>query len=292
MPPPSSFARRAIVPAAIALVLLAGCAKQRPVVQAWEAIPLGTDAEVNKLWFADSLNGWLVGGSYRIPGGLIGRTRDGGRTWTFESGFVAPEPGSSGFNFGTVRFLSERRGVVAGHGGKVFVTDDGGDHWRLTRYGRSLTDHLFTFDFLDSDLGWACGVQGVIKTRDGGETWEDVSRTYSGIEPPMATALHFFDGRHGILVSPEGGIMRSIDGGVSWTALATPLAPDERPRFCDLWFVDALHGWAVGGEGVVLHTIDGGGWWTRQEIGVQGARSKPVKEVIQRRAGVVDTFDL
>jgi hypothetical protein len=38
---------------------------------------LGTMADFRAIWFTDSLNGWIVGGHYNIPRGLIGRTSDG-----------------------------------------------------------------------------------------------------------------------------------------------------------------------------------------------------------------------
>jgi len=286
--------------AGVVLTLLGGCARKRPVVPAWESIPLGTDAEVEDLWFADSLNGWLVGGGYQIEGGLVGRTRDGGRTWAFTSGLASPEPGVFGFNLLAVRFLDAQRGLVAGDGGKVFATDDAGDHWRLVRYGRGSTDHLFGFDFLDAQNGWASGLGGVIRTRDAGETWTDVSLIHPDIPPPIGHAIHFFNASNGLLVGPYASLMRSADGGETWTALTTPLATappippaeDRRPRLNDLTFVDALHGWAVGTEGTVLRTTDGGESWRLLDTGVEGARSHPVKEMIQRRRGVVDTLDL
>src|SRR5206468_6703741 len=128
--PPWRVVRRGATIAVLALALLApACARPRPAPSAWEVIPLGTDAEVEDLWFADSLNGWLVGGGYQIDGGLLGRTRDGGRTWTFSSGLASAEPGVSRFNLLAVRFLDASRGVIAGDGGKVFASDDGGEHW-------------------------------------------------------------------------------------------------------------------------------------------------------------------
>src|SRR5262245_21257605 len=47
----------------------------------WKAVEIPTDADFVGAWFADSLNGWISGGGWAIDGGILGRTRDGGRTW-------------------------------------------------------------------------------------------------------------------------------------------------------------------------------------------------------------------
>jgi len=291
IPPPGDWCR-GVVAAAIVLASLAGCARPRPAVSAWESIPLGTDAEIEDLWFADSLNGWLVGGGHQIEGGLVGRTRDGGLTWTYTSGLASREPGVFRFNLTAVRFLDAGRGLIAATGGKIFITDDAGEHWRLARYGRSATDHLFAFDFLDPYNGWAAGLAGALRTRDGGENWEEPNRELSPYERPTGHAIRLFDASHGFMAGRDGALFRTVDGGQTWFRVVTPLGAAERPMLYDLWFADVRHGWVVGAEGTVLHTTDGGSTWTRQETGVAGARSEPKLQAVQRRRGVVDTFDL
>ena len=80
-----------LLPIWIAL-LCSGCVKKQPALR-WEPLPLGTDAAFEDIWFADSLNGWIAGGSYQIDGGLIGRTRDGGLTWDYSSGMFGSTTG-------------------------------------------------------------------------------------------------------------------------------------------------------------------------------------------------------
>jgi photosystem II stability/assembly factor-like uncharacterized protein len=63
-------------------VQLCSCATKKPA-EPWQAVAIPTDANFGGLWFTDSLNGWITGGGYRVEGGIVGRTRDGGRTWQF-----------------------------------------------------------------------------------------------------------------------------------------------------------------------------------------------------------------
>ena len=83
----------------IGALLLLGCGQKAITPpETWQAVTIPTDAIFDGIFFTDSLNGWMTGGNYQIPGGIVGRTRDGGRTWQFMSGVV---PGkNAGFALG------------------------------------------------------------------------------------------------------------------------------------------------------------------------------------------------
>jgi hypothetical protein len=66
------------------------------------------------------LNGWIAGGNYQIEGGIVGRTRDGGRTWRFVSGVVPGE--GAGFSLGTIQFRDTLSGLATASGGRILVT--------------------------------------------------------------------------------------------------------------------------------------------------------------------------
>jgi photosystem II stability/assembly factor-like uncharacterized protein len=75
-----SFRRRTLVIALLSSALACGCS--RTGTGGWQEIELPTNASFSGVWFTDSLNGWISGGARDVRGGLLGRTRDGGRTWT------------------------------------------------------------------------------------------------------------------------------------------------------------------------------------------------------------------
>src|SRR4249920_2647089 len=109
-----------LFPALLALVLLvAGCSHTSQPASAWQPLPLGTVADFDSLWFVDSMNGWIVGGSYQIPGGLVGRTRDGGKSWRFTSGIVSKLPQTTHLSVRSVRFFDTQRGLIAIDGGVI-----------------------------------------------------------------------------------------------------------------------------------------------------------------------------
>jgi hypothetical protein len=61
----------------------------------WRRKEVPIDADFVGAWFSDSLSGWITGSGWAIDGGIVGRTRDGGRSWRFQSGIVL-EPGVNG----------------------------------------------------------------------------------------------------------------------------------------------------------------------------------------------------
>jgi photosystem II stability/assembly factor-like uncharacterized protein len=272
---------------ALTCLVLSGCARKEPALH-WEAVPIGTDASFEDIWFADSLHGWIVGGSHQIDGGLIGRTRDGGVTWEYSSGMFGS---TSGLLVPAVWFRDRSHGFATAANGMIYRTRNGGDTWDLVHFGRGSIDNLSDFDFVDERNGFAAGRAGVIRTIDGGENWFPAS----GL-PPLearvdAWTVDFVDTRTGWIAGQHGRLMKTEDAGVTWRQAATPLDPQDQIFLFDIQFLDHDTGWVVGSQGTILHTVDGGVTWRSVHNGIPGARSEDVPEVVERRAGVRDTFD-
>ena len=263
-------------PVVLAVALMAaglhGCDRRAP--EPWQAVEVPTDAVFSGMWFTDSLNGWITGGGWAIDGGLVGRTRDGGRRWTFQSGVMHGY--GTNFGIGGVFFRDSLHGcAVARH--TVLVTEDGGASWREARdvsIGRLSLQNLH---FLDDRNGWAAGA-GLARTDDGGETWRTLVRSEAENGYFGGNAIHFVDAHRGWIAGHGGRLMRTNDGGLTWSGVVLPLPPGERPTFWDLTFADPAHGWVVGEQGFIFHTADGGATWTRQEDGVPVVRAIPKGE--------------
>ena len=254
----------------IAALLIAGCGSRSAAPpEPWQAVTVPTDAIFDGIFFADSLNGWVAGGNYQIEGGIVGRTRDGGRSWHFTTGVVAGA--GTGFALGAIQFRDTLNGLAVGSGGRILVTADGGASWNEA--GGSRGAMLSDVRFLDSRNAWAVGPSTLLRTQDGGETWAPVMADddyFSG------NAVQFLDDWHGWVVSHGGALRSTSDGGRTWTQVPLPLAKDERPTLWDITFTDAAQGWIVGEQGVIFHTEDGGSTWTRQTHGV------PIERVIPK----------
>jgi len=255
---------------------MGACTPAKPAAR-WQAIEVPTDADFTGLWFADSLNGWLAGSGWAIDGGIMGRTRDGGRTWRFESGIV---PGADrGSGLGHIQFRDSLRGWATAADGDVMLTADGGETWRPVRLagGGSLHD----LQLRDDGEGWVAGTQ-IAHSEDGGETWHTLFRSESENGYVTANAIHFVDASRGWLVGQGGTLMRTDDGGLDWSPVKLPLRDGEHPTLWDLTFADPAHGWAAGEHGSIFHTADAGTTWERQERGVPVVRPIPGGEPRRR----------
>jgi photosystem II stability/assembly factor-like uncharacterized protein len=270
----------------LAALLAAGCGASRDEGP-WPSVRIPTDAEFRGMWFTDSLNGWITGGGHLIDGGIVGRTRDGGRTWSFRSGLL--EGGGRRFGLSRVQFLDSLRGCAVGSGGVILVTRNGGESWDLVHRGRSSGDDLSDVQFVDDENGWAAGSASILRTQDGGETWGALVYSTSENGYLSGNAVHFVDTRRGWLAGHSGGLFRSDDGGATWIPVPLPLRIGERPTLWDVTFTDASNGWVVGERGSIFHTSDGGANWTLQEAGVPVVRALPVGE--RRKRDVVPELE-
>lgn len=281
--------RRSVRSAIVALALLVcGACGRESRSGVWKPSLLGTAADFRDVFFVDANRGWIAGGGYDIPGGLIGRTTDGGKTWQFTSGILSSSPTATGVKVHALHFFDAQRGVAVGDGGKVYVTHDGGDLWGEVQGRSGSSQSLLDLEFIDEESGWAVGLDGVLATDDGGEHWKAFAKGKL-----QGRAIAFIDAYRGWAVGPYATAMATPDGGRSWNAADIPLPKGERIDFWDVFFLDAQNGWICGDEGTLLRSVDGGNTWTVQDLGIDGVRSAPKLERIARgdKVDVIDAGD-
>lgn len=129
----------------------------------WEVVYRDTTYDFYDVFFADTLEGWVVGGDDRNFRAVVLHTTDGGNTWHEQS---VPE----GTKFlRALSFVNRNQGWACGRNGTIIYTSDGGANWVLQNSGADST--LFDIEFADSQYGMAAGNGMVVATTDGGVNW-------------------------------------------------------------------------------------------------------------------------
>ncbi len=202
----------------------------------------------------DSKAHWYVATS---SGGLW-ETRNAGTTWkplfdeqpVYALGAIAMDPSDpltlwvgSGEN-------KAQRSVMSGDG--VYVSTDGGQHWRNVglensgHIGRIYIDPDDSNTVLVAAQGplWSNGGdRGLYKTTDAGATWTPILQVdeYTGVnefvvhpQNPMLIVASSYQRRRHVWTmingGPGSGLYRSIDGGDTWDEMATGLPTDVMGR--------------------------------------------------------------
>lgn len=137
--------------------------------------------------------------------------------------------------------------IATGERGFILLSDDDGKTWTQSQVPVSVT--LTAVDFISPEQGWVVGHGGVVlRTRDGGESWDKV---FDGIQAAQiefeaATAAFIPDNRRSKFRLREA--KNSIESGA------------DKP-FLDVHFTDANNGIIVGAYGLAFATRDGGEHW-------------------------------
>ncbi|MDX6385468.1 MAG: hypothetical protein QOK48_3041 [Blastocatellia bacterium] len=165
-----------------------------------------------------------------------------------------------------IYFLDQNRGWVAGSGGTLLETIDGGQSWRklntLTR------DNLRDVYFANEKIGWLVAERDLLKlktndevrtyllkTEDGGLSWRRV--VLNGSNDVRLVRAVFADANRGWIFGETGVVFATGDGGDSWTRQSSP----TKHLLLGGVFVDQAHGWLVGAGATILQTSDGGTNW-------------------------------
>ena len=107
--------------------------------------------------------------------------------------------------------------LAVGERGHILVSSDAGRSWTQAKVP---TRALLTGAYLhDSQRGWAVGHDAVVlRTRDGGTTWERVH--YAPEKERPLLDVWFKDAEWGLATSAYGELLATSDGGESWAPRA------------------------------------------------------------------------
>jgi photosystem II stability/assembly factor-like uncharacterized protein len=126
----------------------------------------------------------------------------------------------------TVRFANESSGLIAGLGGVILRSEDGGASWTYVDTGRRQA--LFSVATTDG-RAVAIGEKGLVQySQDGGLTWKPpTEKQFPSIFTFMRDLRFAPDVRQtGFIVGQEGMVLRTQNAGDSWTQVLPP--PDRR----------------------------------------------------------------
>lgn len=230
----------------------------------WVRQAVGTNEQINDLYFHNKEDGYLVAGS------TVHVTEDSGRTWREARRFKPGDFGGGTPELYSVRFASKKKGWIVGSISRRDVvtdslllhTDDAGATWRTQLVPSR--DELIHLDFADDKRGWIVGDKGtILATTDGGLNW---SRQRAGTNATLYH-VHFVDDERGWAVGERGTILRTTNGGETWASAVAPGLP--RTTFLSVQFAGKEQGWIVGRGGVILRSDDGGRTWLQQESGTK-----------------------
>lgn len=201
-----------------------------------------------------------------------------------------------------VYFADSKRGWVAGDGGFVSHTIDGGLTW--TRQSIETKDAINDIYFRNKDNGYLLAGNSIFQTDNGGETWHELRRYFAsdfGGAVPELYSVRFSGKKRGWVVGSisnndvvvDSLVVYTDDGGKSWQRQRVP----TKQELIHVDFADEKRGWIVGAGGTILHTDDGGETWAEQRSGTRGTlyhvdfRNERAGWAVGDRATILRTTD-
>jgi len=204
-----------------------------------------------------------------LAGGVANATRAG-------DGWVVAHRSLGKRDLNAVYFVDTRRGWVAGDGGLILHTEDGGVTW--AQQSIPTADSINDLYFRDKENGFLLAGSRIFSTHDSGATWIE-SRHFLSTDFGGGTlelySVRFATKKKGWVVGSisrrdtviDSLVLFTNDGGASWQRQIVP----TRRELIHLDFANDKRGWIVGDSGVVLHTRDGGAEWVAQRTDTKAA---------------------
>jgi photosystem II stability/assembly factor-like uncharacterized protein len=252
--------------------------------------------------FISPAEGWVLCGDEPGAGTQakhLLHTTDGGKTWTIIAEALHIEGVRGTLPLGSylsgLHFRDPQHGWLSETRGQLWATTDGGRTWTPVTIVPNQEQFLRRPLPVTAATGYVLSSQGgkmvMLATRDGGQTWAEVSPPAPAM--PLATLDKDRLFAAGTVLDP-GAVLRSTDGGRRWEQVG--LIPGE--SVMSLSFVDASHGWAVtdhtdaaqGFARSLWRTADGGETWTRLQTAPPDNKEQYTQVVfVDRQTGYLAT---
>lgn len=180
--------------------------------------------------------------------GILVKTTDGGINWYSVSQFGDCIFYSLCFPSKTLGFVTGSDRTIGRNNGSGWIY---GDHPRGS--------DLCSVNFPDTLTGYAAATGYVLKTTDGGNSWDSLG---TGMHNVSIESLYFTERNTGYACGHSwntySDLFKTTDGGISWNTLAS----GSTNWLNSLVFISRDTGFAVGGGGIILRTTDAGTTWS------------------------------
>ena len=176
--------------------------------------------------------------------------------------------------------LNGDRLLTAGAMGEILYSDDKGAHWSPAKLNQDRQALIVSMAFApDKKLGFAVGHEGwILRTKDGGSSWEEVAFSKENGEPLMSIAR--LPSGDWITVGAFGRALESKDGGQTWQVLTLPAEVEDKHLNRIVSSADQQHWLIVGERGLVIKSDDAGTTWQIEPAFYNGSfyNAMPTKE--------------
>lgn len=275
------------------LLFSQSCRKDLLHWQAVETIPNTGNTQWNTIaWLSNGVG--IIGGGSRFEKAVLIVSKDMGKTWTQRTmpkeskGFfcsnISPNGNAyfGGFglnvcyssdafstnNFGripgpyefpsAISFAEEQHAVIVSSvgtdSGKIIHCDNNLQFLSAKSYPFALHD----IEMFDAQKGIAVGSGVILKTQDGGYTWQHLP-----VKGDNFYRIAAIDSLNIFVCGNSGTIVKTTDGGYSWQRVRNG-SDITLPRYSlwDIYFENNTNVYAVGEKGLVIYTDDAGKHWS------------------------------
>jgi photosystem II stability/assembly factor-like uncharacterized protein len=279
-----------------ALVLIfSSCKKNKEEWKKVEKLETHTTDRLNAILFLNDKVGFVVGGQ-RFQQTTILTTRDGGQSWdvtthpeagkalygitTNEYGHVytcgfsgnlleTTDTGKS-WKFSQISTWESQKDIAFVDPGVLIIIGGISFQYGFISYVNS-QKQVFRFDSLGYELndihmlnnrvGYITGYGVVLKTTNGGVSWEMLD-----IQNDNFKAISAINENEAWVCGKNGSIFHTSNGGSSWEKQRNGNSVAKKKyHLLDILFTDSNNGWACGESGVIIYTNDGGSNWKEYE---------------------------